>query len=121
MLVAVSIPIFTSQLEKAREATDLANIRAAYAEVMVEAVTEPNGTYIKTVELKQAQDNWTTSDAQSTLNGLVDTVTDAPSSTNKYAVVKYTKPAATDNNGETTITFTTAKTTAATGETLLDR
>ena len=31
VLVAVSIPIFTSQLEKAREATDLANIRAAKA------------------------------------------------------------------------------------------
>lgn len=31
VLVAISIPIFTSQLEKAREATDLANIRSAYA------------------------------------------------------------------------------------------
>ena len=121
VLVAISIPIFTSQLEKAREATDLANIRAAYAEVMVEAVTEPNGTYIKNVELKQAQDDWTTSDAESTLGGLVDTVNDTPSSTNKYAVVKYTKPAADHDNGTTTITFTTAKATAATGETLLDR
>ena len=34
VLVAISIPIFTSQLEKAREATDLANVRAAYAEVV---------------------------------------------------------------------------------------
>ena len=32
VLVAIAIPIFTSQLEKAREATDVANIRAAYAE-----------------------------------------------------------------------------------------
>ena len=31
VLVAVSIPIFTSQLEKAREATDIANLRAAKA------------------------------------------------------------------------------------------
>ncbi|MBE5841660.1 MAG: prepilin-type N-terminal cleavage/methylation domain-containing protein [Butyrivibrio sp.] len=31
VLVAVSIPIFTSRLEKARESTDLANLRAAYA------------------------------------------------------------------------------------------
>ena len=37
VLVAISIPIFTSQLEKSREATDLANIRAAYAEVMTAA------------------------------------------------------------------------------------
>lgn len=31
VLVAISIPILTSQLEKAREATDLANLRAAKA------------------------------------------------------------------------------------------
>lgn len=31
ILVAVSIPIFTSQISKAREATDLANVRAAKA------------------------------------------------------------------------------------------
>ena len=31
ILVAVSIPIFTSQLEKSREATDVANMRAAKA------------------------------------------------------------------------------------------
>lgn len=31
VLVAISIPIFTSQLERSREATDAANIRAQYA------------------------------------------------------------------------------------------
>lgn len=40
VLVAISIPIFTSQLEKSREATDLANVRAAYAEVMSVAILE---------------------------------------------------------------------------------
>lgn len=35
VLVAIAIPIFTSQLEKAREATDAANFRAAYAEAQV--------------------------------------------------------------------------------------
>ncbi|MBO5621671.1 MAG: type II secretion system protein [Oscillospiraceae bacterium] len=34
VLVAIAIPIFTAQLEKAREATDLANVRGAYAEQM---------------------------------------------------------------------------------------
>ena len=34
VLVAIAIPIFTNQLEKAREATDLSNIRAAYAEAV---------------------------------------------------------------------------------------
>ena len=40
VLVAISIPIFTSQLEKAREATDMANIRSAYAEASAAALTE---------------------------------------------------------------------------------
>ena len=31
ILVAISIPIFTSKLEKSREATDVANMRAAKA------------------------------------------------------------------------------------------
>ena len=35
VLVAISIPIFTNQLEKARESTDVANIRDIYAEVSV--------------------------------------------------------------------------------------
>ncbi len=38
VLVAISIPIFTSQLEKSREATDAANIRAAYAQAAVEVL-----------------------------------------------------------------------------------
>ena len=39
VLVAIAIPIFTSQLEKAREATDAANIRDWYAEVTTALVT----------------------------------------------------------------------------------
>lgn len=39
VLVAISIPIFTSQLEKAREATDLANLRSAYAECSASLLT----------------------------------------------------------------------------------
>lgn len=39
VLVAISIPIFTSQLEKAREATDEANLRAAYAEATADLLT----------------------------------------------------------------------------------
>ena len=41
VLVAIAIPIFTSQLEKAREAVDMANIRAAYAEVSADVLTDP--------------------------------------------------------------------------------
>lgn len=39
VLVAVSIPIFTSQLEKARDAVSIANIRSAYAEAQTLALT----------------------------------------------------------------------------------
>ena len=34
ILIAIAIPTFTTQLEKAREAADIANIRSVYAEVM---------------------------------------------------------------------------------------
>ncbi len=46
VLVAIAIPIFTAQLEKARESTDAANIRSAYAEVMAEALTQSTPAYI---------------------------------------------------------------------------
>ena len=40
MLVAISIPIFNAQLEKSRESVDASNLRAAYAEGQVEALTD---------------------------------------------------------------------------------
>lgn len=58
VLVAISIPIFTAQLEKAREATDMANLRAAYAEMMADAITNEGSTMTKTVEQKQTVANW---------------------------------------------------------------
>ena len=42
ILVAISIPIFTTQLEKSRESTDMANIRAAYA-TLVANYLDTNG------------------------------------------------------------------------------
>ena len=58
ILTAISIPIFTSQLEKSREATDMANVRSAYAEVMVAANSGEEES--KVVQLKQKQDGWQT-------------------------------------------------------------
>ena len=40
VLVAISIPIFTSQLEKAREGVDEANLRALYAETASALLTQ---------------------------------------------------------------------------------
>ena len=48
MLVAISIPIFTSQLEKSRQATDAANIRAAYAEATTKAIDTGEDATVET-------------------------------------------------------------------------
>lgn len=60
VLVAIAIPIFTSQLEKSREAVDAANIRAAYAEVVSNKVSGETDTKLtsKTVTLTQAKPEW---------------------------------------------------------------
>lgn len=63
VLVAISIPVFASQTEKSREATDLSNVRAAYTEVMAEAITENMEYQEKTVPLKQKQDDWQSADS----------------------------------------------------------
>ena len=44
VLVAISIPIFTSQLEKARQATTQANLRSAYAEASAALLTNDTGS-----------------------------------------------------------------------------
>ncbi|MDD7685183.1 type IV pilin protein [Eubacterium pyruvativorans] len=68
VLVAISIPIFTSQLEKSRDATDEANVRSAIAEVTAAVlsddkkgsgdVTYKDGTYTMTVEAKGQKAGW---------------------------------------------------------------
>ena len=58
VLVAISIPIFTSQLEKAREATDISNIRAAYAEVTADYLTNGGKSKTATVAARQKQSGW---------------------------------------------------------------
>ncbi|HAM14858.1 MAG TPA: hypothetical protein DCP91_03140 [Eggerthellaceae bacterium] len=46
ILIAIAIPIFTSQLENARDATSIANIRSAYAEAQTVYITKQNdGTH----------------------------------------------------------------------------
>ena len=57
VLIAIAIPVFASQLEKSREATDLANVRAAYAQVSTEAQLG-NFEATVTVDLKQKQADW---------------------------------------------------------------
>ena len=65
VLVAIGIPIFTSQLEKSRETADAANIRAQYAQVMAEAITVDgnvniDGKDFEKINLRQKQPDWQT-------------------------------------------------------------
>lgn len=74
VLVAISIPIFTNKLEVSREATDLANVRSAYAKVMIAANNEDhhsmnedgviynNGRWYINVNLHQEVVGWQTPD-----------------------------------------------------------
>ncbi len=58
VLVAIAIPVFTAQLEKAREATDIANVRSAYAEVITYYLTDNDSTTSIAVEAKQTVADW---------------------------------------------------------------
>lgn len=51
ILVAVSIPVFAKQKLKAQEAVDKANLRAAYAEVMAAAASDPDHSWYVPVEM----------------------------------------------------------------------
>lgn len=77
VLVAISIPVFVGQVEKAREATDLANLRAAYAEVMTsyltgetsDGVVYTGSSYYKDVTITQQQNGWQYFDKDETTIG----------------------------------------------------
>lgn len=60
VLVAIAIPVFTTQLERAREATDIANIRSSYAEAMTEFITTGQAATVNKYNVKQTQDGWQT-------------------------------------------------------------
>ena len=117
VLVAISIPIFTSQLEKSREAVDEANIRNAYAVIQAAALTEETEAEIKkndtelikfsepsttagavkyqaVITLKQQQDEW-----QSTAPSIGGMTTGQPSAGGTATIVYD------EANGTTTLTF----------------
>ena len=59
VLVAIAIPVFTTQLEKSREATDMSNIRAAVAEVTTQYLADgAQSSYSATVTAQQKQSGW---------------------------------------------------------------
>ena len=73
VLVAIAIPVFTNQLEKAREATDLSNVRAAYAEV-VAAYLEDGKAHSATVTLASNMADCKTDSSQKVAGVSVETI-----------------------------------------------
>ncbi len=70
ILIAILIPTFNAQLEKSREAADAANIRAAYAEVMVDYLDGTKAAE-STVNLQQEQSEWQNTQLETNLENLV--------------------------------------------------
>ena len=60
MLVAIAIPVFTTQLERSREATDMSNIRAAYAEAVSDYLAQgaTKATSAKVTTIQQQTAGW---------------------------------------------------------------
>ena len=106
VLVAIAIPVFTSQLEKSREATDLSNIRSAYAEVMADYLANgaSSGTSA-TGTLRQTSNSWQMGSEQAVLHTRVN------GSEGNVLIPSYngesTFTVAIDNSGSVTVTLGT--------------
>ena len=74
--MAISIPIFTSQLEKSRDAVSVANMRTAYAEVVADSLSAPDEDHEKTVTTKQITAGWTGTESE--IEGKTMTDAEAP-------------------------------------------
>ena len=94
VLVAIAIPVFTTQLEKSREGVDAANIRSGYAEVLAARLGSGTTEFYKTVTIKQQKAGWLTDiDWPSNL-----TLTATEPTTGTYYVYSTAEGAATFNN-----------------------
>jgi hypothetical protein len=67
--------VFTTQLEKSREATDMANVRSAYANVVSNYLTNADQGYSMEVTAQQTQSGW-----QNSQNGKLITQVDGKES-----------------------------------------
>lgn len=109
VLVAIAIPVFTTQLEKSRQSTDAANIRSAYAKASAAVLSGDGNTgYYASTPLKSADGNFGKIDATTEIGGIkLNTLSGFTSSNTAYVAV--------DKDGNVSIT---AGTTAPSGYTL---
>ena len=76
ILSAVAIPLLMRWIEKSLEATDMENVRSAYTEVVLAAITGDKDNLKKTVQLQQNQDGWQGSNGNVTIAGVSEQDTD---------------------------------------------
>lgn len=101
VLVAIAIPVFTTQLEKSREATDIANVRSAYATVVAAYLVDGEIPDSITVNAKQTVGGWQTENG-----GQIEYMNGETSATYSYDAVMagsaYTVGIEVDENGNVT-------------------
>lgn len=91
VLIAIAIPVFTTQLERSREATDLSNVRSAYAEAVAEYLSMGANTETSaTASAQQKQPDWQMGESNAVLktrvNGKEGTVSFSAKTTGEYTV-----------------------------------
>ena len=100
VLVAIAIPVFTTQLEKSREATDIANVRSAYATQVSAYLVDGSTPTSITVEAKQKVAGWQTSGG-----GVIEYMNGETAGKYTYSAVtsgNYTVGISVDSNGNVT-------------------
>ena len=105
VLVAIAIPTFSGALTKAKEATDVANVRAAYAEWQGAILTDGAAVPAN----KGEQESTTATDFTSkmaTLNYFADNFDYTYDTTKKVGTITYTAKKLTANDGTNKFTWT---------------
>ena len=110
IMVAIAIPTFGTQLERAREGVDLSNVRNAYAEAAIHFSTDmannPTGSVTYSdVAFKQLVSGWTIDTTQFPCDG-INTVFDGDLKLPGDVALTFTKD--TDAQGNVTITLDSA-------------
>ena len=107
ILVAISIPVFTAQLSKARKATNLANLRAAKAAAVAEYLTsESEGTKNYNYDIATGKATVTDNKVATTERKLDDSDTSsgtAVDGSDKYTKFSVTLTTTTNGTGDNTV------------------
>ena len=106
VLVAIAIPVFTQQLERSREATDLANIRSAYAEAMTDYIANGSTTSATVSQMRQLDATWQIDHSLTTrIDGSESTITLGDVTVSGGATVTVTAPTGTATAPTITVSF----------------